>query len=432
MTINVLDKDGKTVALNTIADLMLLVGEVQPTPTANTVLDRLKSLLAQLVTNHGDGHTDLLAVISAIQAATVQLATNHDDGHTDVLAVVSAIQAATAQLVTNHGDGHTDAAAIALAVQSLLQDRSSPPATLVNVGDTIAINTQAAETAAFTVTGNSNITALFEALAPDGTTWVSVAGYPFAGGAGITTVPANAVGSWYVPCGGFLQVRMRVTAVGTAPSSTVAAGASRGGNMQALLNLLQGALPAGTASIGNLNAPPVNTYIGTVNTEGLKATYRYEAIAVAPVATPTDFIVLQGSATKTVKVKRIVIGGEATAAAQMVANLIRRSTADTGGTATTNTPANSDKSDPAATAVLKTYTANPTALGTVVATIVSRRVGLNPNTGLPATPVELSFGVRNDEPIVLRGAADFLAINLGGAAVPAGGKLDFAIEWTEE
>jgi hypothetical protein len=164
----------------------------------------------------------------------------------------------------------------------------------------------------------------------------------------------------------------------------------------------------------------------------LKATYRYESVANVPAATPTDVLVLQGSATKTLKVKRVVLSGESTAAAQMTVSLIRRSAADTAGTSTSPTPAKADNSDAAPTGVIKLYTANPTGLGAAVATIVSRRLGLNPTGGLPAAPVEMSFGVRNDEPIVLRGAADFLAINLGGAAVPAGGKIDIAIEWTEE
>jgi hypothetical protein len=311
-------------------------------------------------------------------------------------------------------------------------DTTVAPAALTTVAQTLEIVTTGKASAAFNVTANTNVTLLFEALTPDGTNWVGVSAYPFSGGAGVSSVPANGVGAWVVPCGAFGKVRVRVSAVGASPTATVAALASAASNDQLILNLLQGSLPLGTNSIGNLNSPVQNTYIGHVSTEGLKATYRYEAVALVPAATPTDLVLLQGSSTKVIKVKRVLISGEATAAAQMTASMIRRSTAGSGGTATTITPARSDNTDAVATAVLKVFTANLTAVGTAIATMIQRRVGLNPPAGLPASPVEISFGIRNDEPFVLRGTSDFLAINLAGAAVPAGGKIDIAIEWTEE
>jgi hypothetical protein len=325
-----------------------------------------------------------------------------------------------------------DLAALQSISGALSADTIVAPATLTTVGQAVEVNTQGKSFAAFNVTANVNVTLAFQALAPDGTTWVNVNGYPFTGGAAASSLPANATGAWLVPCGAFPKVRLAVTAVSTTPSATAAGAAGVGGNEQLLLTALGGSLPGGTNSIGNLNAPPQGTYIGTVLNEGNVATYRYEAVGITPAATPTDIFTLQGSASKVIKVKRVIVSGEATAAAQVVANLVRRSTANTAGTSTAPVIAQSDNADAAPFGAIKLYSVNPTALGTVVATIISRRVGLNPNSALPASAIELSFGVRNDKPIILRGATDFLAINLAGAALPAGTKLDIAIEWTEE
>lgn len=325
-----------------------------------------------------------------------------------------------------------DLAALQAISSAVSADTIVAPATLTAVGQAVEVNTQGKSFAAFNVTANLNVTLAFQALAPDGTTWVNVNGYPFTGGAAASSLPANAIGAWLVPCGAFSKVRLVATAVSTTPSATAAGAAGVGGNEQLLLTALGGSLPGGTNSIGNLNAPPQGTYIGTVLTEGNVATYRYEAVGITPAATPTDIFTLQGSASKVIKVKRIILSGEATAAAQIVANLVRRSAANTAGTSTAPTIAQADNADAAPFGAIKLYSVNPTALGAAVATIISRRLGLNPNAGLPATQVELSFGVRNDKPIILRGATDFLAINLAGAALPAGTKLDVAIEWTEE
>ncbi|MBR0871196.1 hypothetical protein JQ633_12565 [Bradyrhizobium tropiciagri] len=54
MPITVLDGNGDPVTINQIADLMALIGEVTPEPTANTMQDRLKTLADQLDVLHTD------------------------------------------------------------------------------------------------------------------------------------------------------------------------------------------------------------------------------------------------------------------------------------------------------------------------------------------------------------------------------------------
>ena len=85
----------------------------------------------------------------------------------------------------------------------------------------------------------------------------------------------------------------------------------------------------------------------------------------------------------------------------------------------------------AATAVLALYTVNPTGLGTAVGNVGAKRLFLNVSTAQEDQAV-WDFSTRQDKALVLRGTTDILALNFGGAAVPAGGVLDFEIEWEED
>jgi hypothetical protein len=151
------------------------------------------------------------------------------------------------------------------------------------------------------------------------------------------------------------------------------------------------------------------------------------AFTVVPAASATDVVEIIGSATTTVEITRITIGGVQTTAGQVLTNFIRRSTAATAGTSTNATMVPHQATDAAATAVCKIYTANPTT-GTLVGTIRSRRLPIGQSTSLIA-PTEFSFG-ENTKPIFLAGVAQTLCINLNGATV-TGGSLDVEIEFTE-
>lgn len=78
-----------------------------------------------------------------------------------------------------------------------------------------------------------------------------------------------------------------------------------------------------------------------------------------------------------------------------------------------------DTTDGAATGVVSTVgTANYTTLGTAVGTMGATRLNMPAvGTGAQPQPVEFSF---QNAPLRLRGAAEWLGINLNGAAVPAG------------
>ena len=182
---------------------------------------------------------------------------------------------------------------------------------------------------------------------------------------------------------------------------------------------------------------PGNLGAALVNSEGSKATFRYGAQGFTPQATPTAMLIIQGSATKTVRIKRLKISGAATAAGNMQLQLQRWSTAGTQGSAalTALTAGKHDVNDAAATAVVSTVgTANYTTQGTgfTVPIGVDRIQLPAAGTGVGFTPLTWDFARSQDKPLILRGAADFLVIGGNGSAVPAGGTLDFEIETEED
>lgn len=81
------------------------------------------------------------------------------------------------------------------------------------------------------------------------------------------------------------------------------------------------------------------------------------------------------------------------------------------------TPVAHDVTDGAASAVVRAYTANPSALGTQVGPLAARKVTLDP----AATPGN-QIGVLIAPPLFgkpwsLNGAADFLCLNFNGGAI---------------
>lgn len=164
-----------------------------------------------------------------------------------------------------------------------------------------------------------------------------------------------------------------------------------------------------------------------------RLTYRYSGLAFAPVATPTDIIQIKGSATKTVRITRISLTGVATAQGNMPVQIVRRSTAGTAGSAvlTAVTGSTLDPNDGAATGTVSTVgTANFTTLGTLAGTLGADRINMPAvGTGGVVTATVFDFSAA---PLRLRGTSDWIGINLNGAAVPAGGVIDYMIETQED
>ncbi len=168
------------------------------------------------------------------------------------------------------------------------------------------------------------------------------------------------------------------------------------------------------------------------NNEGRKATYSGSTIAYTPYATPQDIVGVIGSASKRVRVLRFAVSGRATQANQLDVQLVKRSTADTGGTPSALAAVAHDSNDGAASATCNSYGAAPTA-GTLVGAIRAQQINLSATgSGGAAVPAEFDFGTANDKAVVLNSGSEGLYLNLNGATMPAGTVLNVFVEWSEE
>jgi hypothetical protein len=196
----------------------------------------------------------------------------------------------------------------------------------------------------------------------------------------------------------------------------------------------------GATAVSGSAPLPAKLYVGTtvvssaapvpVVGEGVKAVYAYAATGITPAATPTDLVTLYGAASKIITVKKIRVHGLVpTTAGTMIVEIVKRTAANTAGTSTTPTPAKIDSADGAASAVLTQYSANASGLGTGIS-IAAKPL----NMGVPgaAGVVEFDFCLNQEKPLKLKAATQGVAINFGGAAVPASGTLGYSIVWEEE
>lgn len=175
--------------------------------------------------------------------------------------------------------------------------------------------------------------------------------------------------------------------------------------------------------------------IATTPEGSLKPTYAFAVTGVTPAATPTDWLTLCGGGGKEVHLTRIEISGLATTAGDIDVVLVKRTAADSGGTATAQTPAKwrttgtNQQATPAATATLSQYTANPSSLGAGIA-IASVKLAL-PVAGT-APPVQVwDFNRDNEQDMALLSANDCVAVNLNGDTQPSGAALNASLRWTE-
>lgn len=160
-------------------------------------------------------------------------------------------------------------------------------------------------------------------------------------------------------------------------------------------------------------ALPISGSVGVTE----KLTYGIGIANIVIAAATTDAVVVQGSATKTIEIKRIILSASGAAGANPTISLIKRSAANTGGTSTTPTFTPFDSTSAAATAVCRVYTANPAALGAAVGTLDARKIFATGVTTTPATTEIFDYELVGTEPITIRGTSEFLAINFGGATI---------------
>lgn len=196
-----------------------------------------------------------------------------------------------------------------------------------------------------------------------------------------------------------------------------------------ILGVRRDTLTISSSASGDYNEVATGLYGEALTRDYEKHAKTYSASdSVAAAASATDIFTITGNATTTVYVTKVIVSGIQTTAGLAEVLLVKRSTANTGGTSTAVTAVPHDANDAAASATLLKYTANPTT-GTPVGTI---RRGYNPIAGATSVVnplVTYEFGDKG-RPIILRGTAQVLAVNLNGVTL-TGGTFDVAIEWFE-
>lgn len=174
-------------------------------------------------------------------------------------------------------------------------------------------------------------------------------------------------------------------------------------------------------------------------------TYKAVLFDVVPYTAASDVlnISLASTATVALRVTRCYVSCDATASSTSDAYLIRRITANVGGTPTTfsTTQASflsgfgvvtqSDTSDAATAATVVGYTAAPSTLGT--GQIIDGAHITIPAAATPSVSVsffELTFTTRGSKPPIIR-PGQSISLSLGANTVPSGASLYASIEWVE-
>lgn len=192
--------------------------------------------------------------------------------------------------------------------------------------------------------------------------------------------------------------------------------------------LISGALVAQAQTPGvNSNWPIVWRYI--YEASSLKPTYSATANLTSTATAAQAVCALSGSASKTIRVRRVILSGAMTAIEAIPISINKHSTLYTAGGGAQATTVPYDSQSAAATAILEYWTANPTP-GTSVGTILDQYVPFGNTTTGVEPPYEMKFGEFGSA-AVLRGAAQYLSVNFSGTSINTG-KVNCTFEWTEE
>ncbi len=200
------------------------------------------------------------------------------------------------------------------------------------------------------------------------------------------------------------------------------------------------ALTAG--ALAQVNTVP---QVGVTSGYVPKATYSSAFVGLVPVTAGTDVVCIKGSATKTIKLTQMKISGTAATAVQSIpVVLVKRATADTGGTpaSTTANPgvttqiAKRDSTQATATATLISYTANPTINDAAPVYLDSQSLTMPIVTSVvDARPADFNYtkdAVNLLTQPTLRGVAQQICANIQGVTLNNAAVWNGVITWTEE
>ena len=155
----------------------------------------------------------------------------------------------------------------------------------------------------------------------------------------------------------------------------------------------------------------------------------YKHNLVAP-SSATDVFTITGSASKIIRVLELRVSGYQTTAGVINLHVIKRSAANSGGTATTQTATPHDSNNAAATATVQAYSVNPTTLGAAVGTgVVDAWFSLNRSNDQNTAAQVFCFNSHGGQLPTLRGVNEVLAVNLVNQSLTGN---NWCMVWTWE
>lgn len=160
------------------------------------------------------------------------------------------------------------------------------------------------------------------------------------------------------------------------------------------------------------------------------ASNRATIVGLVPASSATDLFTIQGVAGKAIQIKKIRCSGISTAAATALLQVVKRSTLDTGGTSTTMTNVRLNSNNPAGTALVKAYTANPT-LGTSIGVLDAAYLSTNTLATSAFDNGGVTFDFSNQW-LWINEATTQVAVNANATSLTAGASLDCTVEWDEQ
>ena len=194
-----------------------------------------------------------------------------------------------------------------------------------------------------------------------------------------------------------------------------------------LLAIVTGAIAAQAQPGINNNYPAMWNMVWEAST--LKKTYSATTALAVPASSATDVCSLSGSATRVVRVRRIIFTSTPTTAVSEPIAILKRSTAYTAGAGAALTKVPYDSQYGASTVgMAEVWTGNPT-VGTIVGALAEVSFHFGVSTTAPSIPAVFTFGQLGSA-AVLRGVAQNVAINLNGTTFT--GTFSCTFEWTEE
>lgn len=140
-----------------------------------------------------------------------------------------------------------------------------------------------------------------------------------------------------------------------------------------------------------------------------KSTYSAAISQLQLAASPTDFFVVRGSATKKVRITKLTISAVKQISGYLTIEAIRRSADNTAGTSANLDIVKHDGADAASGAQIRAYTANPSALGTSLGLIHSSYLFVPSQTSTSANNT-INLISEFGKPIILDGTSDLLTL----------------------